>query len=921
MEKGLSLNEIRTRAAQFVIDWRDAKGDEKQEDQTFIRELLQVFGVSATRAAFYQKRVQRSSTGNQGYIDALIPGLVLIEMKSTGKNLGLAEIQALDYIQHLEEAEVPRYVLTSDFKRFRLLDLHGQKGKDTAEFPLEILPKNIETLGFLAGYETRAFGNRAQEEASIKAAKIMGGLYEALEGSGYGDHEASIFLVRTLFALYADDAGVWQKDLFTEFLRTRTSDDGTDLGPQLTMLFQTMNHPLDRRLKNLDELLARFPYVNGGIFAEALPIPAFDYRMRKELLKACEFNWSAISPAVFGSLFQAVKSAEARRELGEHYTTEKNILKTIEPLFLDELKAKFALAVNEVTKLRDLRQGLASIRVMDPACGCGNFLVVAYRELRRLELDILVRLQELGDKSALPSLFFQESDLAVQLDHMVGIEIEEWPARIAQTAMVLAQHQANMELQSALGKAPSILPLQSNVLVHLGNSLRMDWQEILTPSSDVLIIGNPPFAGQKEKTASQREDLKNAWGELYDGYLDFVTGWYKKASDYFSNVQRARFAFVSTNSITQGQPVASLFGPLFKAGWEISFAHKTFSWSSEAPGVAHVHCVIIGLEKAEKVGPKRLFSYASPSSDPVENVVSFINAYLVEGPNVLVTKRMKPLNPQLGAVDSGSKAVDWGYLSLENGPSDNMLQEARQDQIASKYLRPFLGGEELINRIDRWCLWLEDANPRDISESKVLRSQVAAVRALRTDSERVATRKAANTPHLFGEIRQPKVDYLAIPQTFSESRAFVTADRLSKDVIANMKLFTVADPDGFAFAVISSSMFITWQKAIGGRLKSDPSFSNTLVWNNFPLPEVQRDLYDAVVSAGKKIVEARELFPDRSLADLYNPLAMDPSLLKAHAELDVVVDKAFGAEKRLSSDEERQALLFESFARLASSQV
>jgi hypothetical protein len=749
----------------------------------------------------------------------------------------------------------------------------------------------------------------------------MGGLYEALEGSDYRDHEASIFLVRTLFALYADDSGVWQKDLFTEFLRSRTSDDGTDLGPQLTMLFQTMNQPIDRRLKNLDEMLARFPYVNGGIFAEVLPIPAFDFRMRKQLLKACDFNWSAISPAVFGSLFQAVKSAEARRELGEHYTTEKNILKTIEPLFLDELKAKFALAVNEVAKLRELRNELASIRVMDPACGCGNFLVVAYRELRRLELAILVRLQELGDKSALPSLFFQESDLAVQLDHMVGIEIEEWPARIAQTAMVLSQHQANMELESALGKSQSILPLQSNVLIHLGNSLRMDWEEILTPSSEVLIIGNPPFVGQKEKTTSQREDLKHAWGELYDGYLDFVTGWYKKASDYFSSVQKARFAFVSTNSITQGQPVAALFGPLFKEGWEISFAHKTFSWASEAPGAANVHCVIIGLEKAKNVNSKRLFSYASPSSDPVENVVSFINAYLVEGPNVLVTKRMKPLNPQLGPVDSGSKAVDWGYLSLENGPADDMLQEARQDPIASKYLRPFLGGEELINRVDRWCLWLEDANPRDISESKVLRSQVAAVRALRSDSERVATRKASNTPHLFGEIRQPRVDYLGIPQTFSEGRQFVTAGRLSKDVIANMKLFTVADPNGFAFAVISSSMFITWQKAIGGRLKSDPSFSNTLVWNNFPLPEVPRDLYDAIASAGGEVLQARQNFPERSLADLYNPLAMDPALVAAHAALDRVVDQAFGAKRMLRSNEERQTLLFQWFQDLTTERV
>lgn len=911
MDRGLSLNEIRTRAAQFVIEWRDAKGEEEQEDQSFIRDLLHVFGVSETRAALYQKITRRSSTGNRGKIDALIPGLVLIEMKSAGKNLGLAEIQALDYIQHLEEAEVPRYILTSDFKRFRLLDLHGPKGKDTTDFSLEEFPRNIETFGFLAGYETRSFGNREQEEASIKAAKIMGGLYEALEGSGYGDHEASIFLVRTLFALYADDSGVWQKDLFTEFLRTRTSDDGTDLGPQLTMLFQTMSQPIDRRLKNLDEMLARFPYVNGGIFAEALPIPAFDFRMRSQLLKACDFNWSAISPAVFGSLFQSVKSQEARRELGEHYTTEQNILKTIEPLFLDELNGELDAAWNEPAQLTKLRTRLSQMRIFDPACGCGNFLVISYRELRAIELRLLVRLQELGDKSAIPTLFFGRQDLAVTLESVRGIEIEEWPARIAQTALLLAEHQANVDLELALGKAPTVLPLDTVTGIHIGNALTTDWRAVLEPTDRVIILGNPPFLGHISRTVEQTEDLKTVWGKSDIGRLDFVSGWYKKAIDYFGKDVCGRFAFVSTSSITQGEPVPNLFGPIFEAGWRIRFAHQTFAWTSEAPGAAAVHCVIAGFDRER--GVAELFTYANLKANPISSFVPEVNGYLIAGPNILVEQRRTVLSPELPPVTMGSMPRDGGHLIIN---SKEELEEVEKDMVAAKYVRRFIMGNEAIKNIQRWCLWLVDLDPADVARSQVLKDRLTAVAQSRASSSAASTRQMAQTPHLFGQRSQPDTDYLGIPSVFSESRRFATVLRLGKEVIAGNKIYKCQDSTGFAFAIASSSMFITWQKAIGGRLKSDPNFSNTLVWNNFPLPEVTSDLYEAIVEAGAAVLETRAAFPGRSLADLYNPLAMEPSLLKAHAELDVLVDKAFGAKKRPGSPDERQTILFERFLAL-----
>ena len=918
MDKSLSLNEIRTRATQFVIDWRDAKGDEKQEDQSFIRELLNVFGVSESRAALYQKRVQRSSTGNQGYIDALIPGLVLIEMKSVGKNLGLAEIQALDYIQHLEEAEVPRYVLSSDFKRFRLLDLHGQKGKDTSEFLLEELPKNIETLGFLAGYETRSFGNREQEEASIKAAKIMGGLYEALEGSGYGDHEASIFLVRTLFALYADDSGVWQKDLFTEFLRTRTSDDGTDLGPQLTMLFQTMNQPTDRRLKNLDELLARFPYVNGGIFAEALPIPAFDFRMRTQLLNACDFNWSSISPAVFGSLFQAVKSAEARRELGEHYTTEKNILKTIEPLFLDDLKIALESARNQPTELKKLRQRLSQIRVFDPACGCGNFLVVSYRELRALELQIILRLQELGDMTSIPTLYFNREDLSVRLENITGIEIEEWPARIAQTALLLTEHQANLAMQAALGRAPGMLPLESVTGVHVGNSLRMDWTTIIPPSDQVMVIGNPPFLGDISRSAAQKEDLHYAWGRQNTSRLDFVTAWYAKSLAFFRDpAYRGMFAFVSTNSVTQGDQVSQLFPPIFEDGWRIKFAHRTFAWTSEAPGAAAVHCVILGFDQLQD-SAAIIYEYPSPKGDPLPLVAqTAISPYLVDAPPVIVQPRRKPLHEGLPEAVFGNKPTDGGNLIVEAEHYETFAA----DPIASKYLRNYVMGRELIHGEDRWCLWMVDLEPQDLTRSKLLRERVEAVRQFRLKSTAASTRKSADTPHLFTQRPHREVPHLGIPVVSSERRKFIPAARIEASVIAGDKVYIAEDPEGFAFAIVSSSAFMCWQQAVGGRLESRLSFRNTLTWNTFPLPPIAPELRASIIRAGLGVLSARALFPARSLAEHYDPLVMDPTLLSAHAELDVVVDKAFGARKRLNSHEERQTVLFESFIRLTSTEI
>lgn len=912
MATALSLDEIRRRCTKVVADWVEEPGDERQQAQSFIKDLLGAFGITQTKAALYEKRAKRTSTGRRGFIDALIPGLALIEMKTAGRDLEAAEAQALDYMEDLAEVERPSRVITSDFKTIRILDIEAEDGADTVQFPLEELPLHAEDLAFLAGFQTRAFGSREQEKASIRAAQIMGRLYSELEKTGYSEHESSVFLVRLLFALYGDDSGMWERDLFYEFLEKRTREDGTDLGAQLVMLFQIMNQPEALRPANMDSLLSRFPYVNGGIFGESTSIPYFDSTMRELLIEACMFNWSEISPAIFGSLFQSVKSSKARRQLGEHYTTEINILKTIEPLFLDELRTEFKTYYHDVKRLEKLRNEIGQLQVMDPACGCGNFLVVAYRELRQLDLEILKRLEEL-DPSAGGTLFFERENLNVKLENFAGIEIEEWPARIAQTALYLVDHQANQKLAMSLGAPPKTLPLDKVECIHVGNALRTNWEQVFPPSDRVRIVGNPPFIGQYLQGVDQTEDMKLVWGDLYDGYLDYVTGWYKKAADYFQFVNNGQFAFVSTNSITQGQPVPSLFGPLFSNGWRIKFAHQTFSWTSEAADAAAVHCVIIGMEKKRRASAT-LYTYADIKGEPTAVPAKNINAYLVDAPNLFVKKRLSPLSTFVPKVSYGSKPTDGGNLVVEIDD----YPEVKADSIASKYLRRYVGARELLHGADRWCLWLEDATPADIQRSGILRDRLDAVREFRLSSKKQATKNLADSPHLFAERRRFTQPYLCIPSVVSETRKFFTAARLDAETISSNLVFNAEDPDGYLFGIVSSSMFITWQKTIGGRLESRLRFSNTVVWNNFPLPEVSEKLRAEIIAGGQAVLDARNLHPERCLADHYNPLAMSPQLLSAHRKLDKAVDRAF-RQKPFNSNEERLETLLKSYLKMTES--
>lgn len=931
---GLDRSTIRSNLLRFSKEWRetidqwrenDVKHTEKSYAQPFWSDFLACFGINASRRAFFEQQVTRGSTGTAGYIDLFWSGVVIGEAKSLGRDLALAEEQARDYLADVSDPEFPRYILCTDFETFRLF--HIASGKRLI-FSIDEVADHQDQLAFLAGREE--ISHKEQQEASIAASKIMAKLFKAMAGDEVdvrvGDEAptnpeeedeqvqlTSMWLTRLLFLMFGDDAGLWEADLFHRFVVQETTPD--NFGAQMTALFNVLNTPENKR-RNVPGLLAKFPYVNGHLFEDALAPEFFTVEMHQAVREACGFQWSRISPAIFGSLFQLVKSKEARRGHGEHYTSETNILKVIGPLFLDELRAEAdRLVRNKTTTIAQLEgflDKLTRITFVDPACGCGNFLVVAYRELRRIETDVIARLHEFDSRRAVALDVMFEQKLSI--DQFYGFEINWWPVRIAEVAMFLVDHQANRELAQRVGSSIVRLPIKISAHIKHCNALEIDWAEELPDRGETYIFGNPPFIGQYTKTPMQRADMQRVWGENYNGYLDYVTAWHAQALNALAQRQ-GLFAYVTTNSICQGQPVPALFEPIYRHGWDIKFAHRTFAWDSEAPGKAAVHCIIVGFTR-DRMNTQRLWDYPDVDGEPQQvELKQPLNAYLVQDRHrTLVYKRTKPLSPEINSATRGSQPTDGGYLIVN--PEDYV--EVAADPVAAKYLRPFRGSRELVRGQKRWCLWMadDDFDPADIRRSDILRTRVREVRNMRLASKKMATQLLADMPHLFTERRPQTAPYLCLPRVVSETRKYFTAQRLTADYISSDAVFNVVDPDGLLFALISSSMFITWQKTVGGRLESRIRFSNTLVWNNFPVPELDPVLRNRIIDAGKGVLEARALHPERSLADAYNPLAMDPELLKAHDKLDRVVDQAFGATRKLNSEAQRLELLFASYAEL-----
>ncbi|MDI3305488.1 MAG: hypothetical protein QJR07_00175 [Acetobacteraceae bacterium] len=882
----LSLNEIRARAERFAREWQNA-ASERAEAQTFWNEFFDIFGVSRRRVAAFERPVASLfNTGGRGRIDLLWKGRLLVEHKSRGEDLDRAAGQARDYFAGLKDADLPRYVIVSDFARIRLYDLEGPDPEGYVEFPLRELPRRIGLFGFISGYETRSFGRL--NPVDVEAARRLGELHDALEDSGYRGHPLQVWMVRLLFCLFADSTGIFETGLFREYIDRRTAEDGSDLGPKLAKLFEVLNTPEAERARTLDEQLAGLRYVNGRLFAERLPIPDFDSRMRGLLLDATRLDWAGISPAIFGSLFQSIKDRQERRRLGEHYTTEANILKALRPLFLDPLREELARARHNSRALQDFHRRLSRIRILDPACGCGNFLVVAYRELRLLELEVLRA--RYGEDAGLGRGLVQS---IVDVDQFSGIEIEEWPAQIAQVAMWLTDHQMNLKVSEEFGQAVIRLPLVKSANIVRGNALAMDWASLLPPGPDSFIVGNPPFGGARMLSAAQRSDMNRVFnGVRNNGLLDYVTCWYLLAARHMQSSPATEAAFVSTNSITQGEQPGVLWPTLWPLGVKINFAHRTFQWTSEARGRAAVHCVIIGFALHDR-SRKRLFDYDKPDGEPHEIEAKRINPYLVDGPMLTLPNRRQPIcaSPALGI---GNQPIDGGnYLFTEEERAAFLSIEPE----ARRFFRPWVGTDELLYGYSRWCLWLGEASPAEIRAMPEVHRRVRAVQEFRRGSRRAQTLALAETPTRFEVENMPARRYLAIPEVSSEARRWIPMAFLPPRTLASNLLKIAADATLYHFGVLSSTMHMAWVRAVCGRLESRYRYSTGIVYNNFPWPEPTPQQRAVIEAKAQAVLDARAAHPGATLADLYDPAAMPPNLVAAHAALDRAVDAAYGAPR------------------------
>lgn len=889
-----------------MAEWRD-ESRERAEKESFWNDFLGVFGVVRRRVATYERYAKRISTGGAGFIDVFWPGYLIAEHKSRGADLRAAvDTQALDYLGDIPARQHPRLIVASDFSRFRVVDLDAETGGrgDEVEFSIDDLPRELDRFMFLAGYEWTTF--RQEDAVNVDAAALLGKIYEALEQNGYCGHDLQILIVRLLFLMFADHTNLWARNLFTRYLRDRTAEDGHDLGIHLARLFDVLNKPEGRRSKALDEDLRDFPHVDGGLFADRIETPDCTRAIRDHLLVASGFDWSRISPAIFGGIFQSVNDPEERRQLGVHYTREKHIRRVIEPLFLDELSAELEACGQSRQKLLALHERLAKTQFFDPAMGCGNFLVLAYQEMRRLETALLLRLHPRNVQLTFDISAWRK----VSPSQFFGIEIEAFPARIAQTTMVLVDHLENEALGKAFGRSIVDRPLGPTASVKVGNALQLDWNKVLPAKQCTYLLGNPPWAGQTTRNAEQTADLRHVWGDDYARWLDYVTGWYRKAAEYMAK-SPGRAAFVSTNSITQGEQVARMWRPLLDLGVVIDFAHRTFRWSSEARGAAVVHCVIIGFSAGGRAPSRVLFEYEDIDGEPVARTVKHINPYLVDARNVLVEDRQAPLSPCLSPVAYGNKPSDGGHLIVEDA------DRPTGDPIATKYLRRYLGARELLHDEQRWCLWLVDADPKDLSRSAFIRDRVERVRRFRAASTADDTRRAADQPALFFRTPQPSTKYIGIPRHVSKDRRWFTVGHFPRSVIASDAIFTAVDPDGFLFGILSSAMFILWLRTIGGAIKSDLRFSGLMVYNTFPVPEPSERQRLAVIDAGKDVLAARAKHEGTCLAALYAPHAMPQQLIAAHRKLDRAVDALVAGRRSLGSESERLAVLFEQYQALS----
>ncbi len=872
----LSWNEIKDRALIFAKEWK-GESRERAEKDTFWNDFFNVFGISRRRVATFEEPVKKLG-GKQGFIDLFWKGTLLVEQKSKGKDLTKAFEQATDYFPGIKEYELPKYILVSDFERFKLYDLDE---KTEHEFHIKDFHKNVKLFGFIAGYQKRTY--KEEDPVNIKAAYHMGKLHDLLDESGYQGHSLEVFLVRLLFCLFADDTGIFQKDGLRFLIEERTKEDGSDLGAILAQFFQVLNTPRDNRLKNLDESLNQFPFVNGKLFEETLPIAAFNRKMRDILLEAGALDWGKISPAIFGSMFQSVMNLKERRNLGAHYTSEKNILKLIKPLFLDELHIEFNKIKGNAKKLQEFHKKLSTLKFLDPACGCGNFLVIIYRELRLLELEILRIIYKRQMVTHIETIIW------LDVDQFYGIEYDEWPARIAEVALWLMDHQMNLRVSEEFGHYFARLPLKKSAKIVNGNALRLNWEEIIPKSDLSYILGNPPFIGSKFLNKNQRTEMAAVFDCVKNGkILDYVSAWYLKASQFIEGTQ-IKTGFVSTNSITQGEQVSVLWGELLnKYKIKIHFAHTTFKWSNEAKGKAAVYCVIVGFANFDTTN-KKLFTYSDIKGEPDELIVKNINPYLANAKDLLITRQSKPIN-NVPKMAFGNMPLDGGSFLFTNEEKEQFVMK---EPKSHKFFFPLISAREFLNKKKRWCLWLVDISPQELRTMPKVLERVEAVKQFRLASIAPSTQKHAATPTLFRDRNRPDT-FIVVPRVSSENRKYIPMGFFNKNSIVGDTMLAIPNGTFYNFGVLMSEMHMAWVKYTCGRLENRFRYSKDVVYNNYPWPkEPNAKNKKKVKEKSQKVLDVRAEFTKSSLADLYDPLTMPPKLVKAHQELDKAVDLCY----------------------------
>lgn len=901
---------IREQLRLVIHDYKDAEGYERGQSQNFWTQVFNAYGVAGqTQLKAFEHRLKKDKS--QKYVDAFIPKLVMIEQKSRGVDLNQAYNQVSKYYERISVADKPRYIVLCNFDELWIFDLANPLSIKEYKCALTDLPKNAEWLGFLVPSAEMA---EIIEENPInrQATEMVAKLHQAFISDGVDADELALFLTRLIFCFFADDTGIFGKNnLLYSLLKNHANSDGSNLNEVFSTLFNTLN--TENRSSRLPKHYADFAYINGDLFADTISIPYFDEKLYNLVVDCNDLDWSEISPAIFGSMFQSVldidstdNSDDKRREFGAHYTSEKNILKVINSLFLQDLRDEFAKCSKDKPRAIRLYEKLPTLKFFDPACGCGNFLIIAYRELRLLENQLIAQIY--GDERGLLDI---SSMCQVTVEQFYGIEIEPHAAHIARVAMWITDHQLNEATAALFGTTRPTTPIVYSPHIAEGNALQIDWEDVLAANECDFVMGNPPFVGSKYQTKEQKADLTSVAKQI-KGYksLDYVAAWYIKAMHYMQSVTKQNHhvetAFVSTNSIVQGEQVAILWENILnKLGGHINFAHHTFQWTNEGKSVAAVHCVIVGYSTKEK-SQKTIFSYNDIAGEPNASKAKLINGYLLDADLIFFSRKEKQITNE-ERMSRGSDPTDGNNLSLTQSQYDELISK---EPTAQKYIRPYIGAAEFLNDIPRWCLWFDGVDVvslnKDLSRMPMVKERISNVRELRLQKSGQA-KKAADTPHLFQSVRQSSTDFLFVPQVSSQNRKFLPIGFMNSKVIVGAPHFFVSNASLYHFGTLSSSMHNSFMRLTAGRMKSDYRYSNSIVYNNFPYPFMAEDdsseatkAREDIAKAAQAVLDARKIYQDGSeeaptLAKLYNTYMVDPypELTKAHATLDKAVDKAY----------------------------